>query len=920
MRPERLTISAFGPYAGKTELDLSALGTGGLYLITGDTGAGKTTLFDAITFALYGEPSGEIREPSMLRSKYARADVDTYVEMTFSYRGASYNIVRNPEYQRPKKRGGGWTAQKAEATLCYPDGSVVSGSQQVTQAVKELLGIGRAQFTQIAMIAQGDFLKLLLASTKERQEVFRHIFQTTPYKTLQSRLRSEADGLETQYKDIARSVEQYTEGIVLAADDARGAELRQAQDGRLSSEALLALLSALMEQDTLRRQASEAALHALEGEISAIDEALGKAAQAEKTRAEWARVQAEWVLAGEQLPQLQSKYDSAARHQPEIAPLTGQIATEQSRLPQYDALEAMGEQIRTKERELQVCETRKAALETEICQKRGEQRAWAEENAALKGVETRKLQLEIRQEADAQRKRALEGLSELLCESEALRAAHQAAQAQYQELREAADAASLTYLVCNRAFLDAQAGMLAQTLEAGAPCPVCGAREHPSPAALPKEAPTEHSVHAAKEHADGAQRAAADASAKAAGEEAKLESKERDIAKAAQALFDPAPAALREGIHAEMCRLSAQMGTRAAEIEAAEAGCRRKVQLEAQLPQAEERVNQLREAITEQETALAALTAQRHALTSARSEQEASLPFSTKAEAEAAVAQLEAQKQRLEERIRNAKEALDGHKVRMGSLDAQMQTLRASLEDAQPLELTALAEQKSLCLARKRAHTEDFAAIVSRLSANGDIHARILARIRESAALEERLIWMKALSDTANGSISGKDKLTLETFVQISYFERIIRRANLRFMLMSSGQYELKRAADAGDQRSQSGLELQVIDHYNATERSVKTLSGGESFMASLSLALGLSDEIQSASGGIRLDAMFVDEGFGSLDQETLSHALRVLNDLAESHLLVGIISHVAELKERIERQIVVTKERGGGSRVEILA
>lgn len=175
---------------------------------------------------------------------------------------------------------------------------------------------------------------------------------------------------------------------------------------------------------------------------------------------------------------------------------------------------------------------------------------------------------------------------------------------------------------------------------------------------------------------------------------------------------------------------------------------------------------------------------------------------------------------------------------------------------------------------------------------------------------EQEYIWVKALSDTANGTLNGKRKVELETYIQMTYFDRILRRANLRFLTMSSGQYELKRREDGENKKEKAGLELNVIDHYNGSERSVRTLSGGESFQASLSLALGLSDEIQSHAGGIQLDAMFVDEGFGSLDEDSLNQAMKALEGLTRGNRMVGIISHVPELKERIGKKIVVTKRR----------
>jgi exonuclease SbcC len=242
----------------------------------------------------------------MLRSKYAQPDTDTYVEMTFCYNGNEYNIVRNPEYQRPKKRGDGFTTQKADATLTYPDGRLVTGSPQVTNAIKELIGIGRSQFTQIAMIAQGDFLKLLIASTKERQEIFRQIFQTKNYETLQYRLKSESSNLGSQYSEIQRSIKQYIDGIVCEVDDVLEIDVHKAQNGQLTTQAVLELLLNLTKQDETKHEAEKAALKVVESEISKIDAALGKAAQDNKARADLNKAKSDLSSATEKVPELQA--------------------------------------------------------------------------------------------------------------------------------------------------------------------------------------------------------------------------------------------------------------------------------------------------------------------------------------------------------------------------------------------------------------------------------------------------------------------------------------------------------------------------------------------------------------------------------------------------------------------------------------
>lgn len=464
MRPIKLILSAFGPYAGRVELPLDRLGQSGLYLITGDTGAGKTTIFDAITFALYGEASGGSREPSMLRSKYADPATPTEVTLTFVYAGREYTVRRSPEYTRPARRGAGLVAQAAEAELTCPDGRVITRLREVNQALCGILGVNRQQFSQIAMIAQGDFLRLLLADTRDRQAIFREIFKTGRYQTLQERLKAESAALRQQCDALRRSVEQ---------------------------------------------------------SLGRVRDAAGQ-------------------------------------------PLDG--------LPPEDAL-----------------------------------------------------------------------------------------------------ARTETLLAADR----------------------------------------------------------------------------------------------------------------------------------------------------EQDAALA--------------------------------------------------------------------DRRAELADRR--------EQLRLRLAGNAAARDEAGAALTQLT-----------------RLEARWGWLRALADTAGGSLSGREKVMLETYVQTAYFDRIVARANTRFMVMSAGQYELQRCRTADNNRSQSGLELEVVDHYNGTVRSVRTLSGGESFLASLALALGLSDEVQSSAGGIRLDTMFVDEGFGSLDEQALQQALQALASLTGGNRLIGLISHVAELKDRIDRQIVITKQRAGGS------
>ena len=579
MRPLRLTLSAFGPYAAETTLELEKLGKGGLYLVTGDTGAGKTTLFDAITYALYDHSSGGVREGAMLRSQYADPKTPTFVELEFEVNDARYTVRRNPEYPRPKARGEGFTTEKADATLTYADGRPpVTKARDVNAAVLDILGLDYNQFCQIAMIAQGQFTKLLNASTEERSRIFRKLVRTQRYAKLQDRLQEEASRLNQQRLAQNTQLDSLLAGLQVAPDDP-DADALAALCAQTEPATALTLLEELLQRQQAAQEAAAASLADTEARLDAIQQQLGAARQA--------------------------------------AQLARQLAEQQAAL---DLLEA-------------------------------------DRTALRAGMEQAEAALRTAQQNYAAAKAAVDALR--------------------------------------------------------------------------------------------SQQAAAQSSAPA-----------------------QPPETLREA---------------AAELTAA------------------------RDAARGQEKQLAA-----------------------------------------------------------------------------------------------------------RLLPNRRIMEQYRTAAAQHAALEQRAQWVGALAATAGGTLTSKQKIKLEAYIQMDYLDRILRHANLRLMQMTDAQYELERIG-AENQRSQSGLDLGVIDHYNGTRRSVKTLSGGESFKASLALALGLSDEVQSAAGGIRLDTLFLDEGFGSLDEESLEQAIRVLAGLTEGDRLVGIISHVGALKDRIDRQVVVHKNRTGGSTVELV-
>ena len=932
MRPLRLTLSAFGPYAAETTLDLEKLGKGGLYLITGDTGAGKTTLFDAITYALYDHSSSGIREGSMLRCKYADDKTPTFVELEFEVHGVRYTVRRNPEYQRPKARGEGMTTEKADATLTYPDDRPpVTKAKDVTAAVQEIIGLDYNQFSQIVLIAQGQFTKLLNASTEERSRIFRKLFRTQRYAQLQERLQAEASALNQQRTAQNAKLDSLLGGLQFSPEDP-DAEALRALCAQTVPETALALLDALTARQAAALEEAGTALQATEAQLDTVQQQLGAAAQAQRLAQQLAARQAELAAAK---PALDAARAEAGRHAGDAAQLdalTAQVTQAQSALAAYDALDALCRQQTEARDAARLAAAQAQKRRTQLDSLNAALTAAETELAALADADTRLLALQNRSAQLAQRGETLTKLEQRLadCQRQA-KAAHKA-QENYRAAAAAQDEARTRQNTLERAFLDAQAGLLAEGLTEGAPCPVCGSTHHPARALLPHTAPTQAQVEAARQAAAEADRQAQNASAAAQSALAAANEAKTSLRRDAETLLPerfttpegtvPLTFALMTNVLAEEnTALQAAQTDCKAQCRQAEADCRRKAQLEADRQAKTRQRPALEQTAAEADRSAAAQNASADALEGQIAERRAALPYPRRADAQAALDKLEADRRALrtgmdtaQRRLKQAEQSIAAAEAAVEALTAQQTAAQKELPARSAEELTA--QQTELTTARESLRSRE-KQLSAQLLPNRKTAAQYRAAAEARQALESRWQWVSALAATAGGTLTSKQKIKLEAYIQMNYLDRILRYANTRLMQMTAGQYELERIG-AENQRSQSGLDLGVIDHYNGTRRSVKTLSGGESFKASLALALGLSDEVQSSAGGIRLDTLFLDEGFGSLDEESLELAIRVLSGLTEGDRLVGIISHVGALKDRIDRQVVVHKARTGGSTVEL--
>lgn len=909
MRPIRIEMSAFGPYAGKQTVEMDRLGTSGIYLITGDTGAGKTTIFDAIVFALYGTASSDRRSGDMLRSRYAEPDTPTEVKLVFAYRNKEYEIRRNPTYQRPKLRGEGMTQENASAELRLPGGELLTRTGEVDEKIREILGMTRDQFMQIAMIAQGDFLKLLLAKTEERRKIFSSIFRTGRYARLEERLKQEARQARKTYDDLVREIGFEQERARLPEGTDRSG---------LRDEEYLQAIEKFRDEAGKRLEEGEKVQELLRGELDVLAARILAAEEQEKRKKALEETRQQWTDLQTAAAQRKRELEAARSREPEAKEKEARLHVEQDRLQQYDRLEELKRQKNEAEKKQASDEAARKKLEEgrksltqqiqDCRQKIKEKEALAGKAAALSGEKER---LRSQGAEYNELKTLLEAYEEASEKWNRAAVTYQAVCGKEQELGE-------SYRRQHRAFLDDQAGILAAELAENQPCPVCGSLHHPLPAVKTDDAPTRETVEQSQKRWEESKTAMDEAGRKAAALRGTRDSSLQHMEEKAKGLNMPTePVTLKETLMEEQKRFRSKWKEVTEALAASEAAAEAKVVLEEKLETLQRKQEEDEEAYRKLELESARLQEQIENLSANYSELKETLPYPDRESAGKAASLLDREIREIREAVQSAEENEKAAAGRIQEAEGRMSELQKQIREGESAESMTSAElqenqkkKKGEQLRLQAEAKEDNLIWKTNSAAAGSI--RKLNGEREQAA--RKYSMLQNLADTANGNLSGKQRIQLETYVQQQLFDRILVRANTRFRVMSGGQYDLVRRKEY-QKNQQSGLDLDVVDHYNGTTRSVSTLSGGESFMASLSLALGLSDEIQESAGGVQLDALFVDEGFGSLDEETLDQAMKAIQTLAEDGgRIVGIISHVTELQNRIDRQLLVRKMKSGGS------
>ena len=914
MRPLKLIMSAFGPYANKVEIDLAKLGKSGLYLITGDTGAGKTTIFDGIVYALYGEASGQNRDGKILRAKHADDSTITEVSLEFELKNKMYKVTRSPEQLRPKSRGEGYTTRPAEASIILPDGKVITKTKDVTATVEQIIGIDASQFKQIAMIAQGEFLKLLNAPSEERTKIFRHIFKTENYFKLQERLSDNAKALNEEREKASESLLQFINGI--ECDDLELLPtLTLAKKGEITTSEVVSLLETLIEKDNALNGDLGSALNEAQLSLNEINKLIDSILEKEKIEGEVAKLRTSNDEKSEIFKKLIADLDLAKRERDEKNKKSQEeLDRINAQLPKYEELENLKKRKSQIEKSLTELKQILAEQSDVKAKKEAEIQTL---KANIENIEKDKAQKSNLDTFFAQKKAENDTLIRLNDEKtyldatlETLLKEQKNCEYYLADLKIKSD----DYTEKNQLFLSSQAGVLASKLTDGAPCFVCGSTSHPKKASLFLGAPSESELKSCKEQMDLASERAQKSCAKCSELKGAVEKTQNSI-KSSCALLGINDDEISKKLETSKTDLQETEG----KISKLNISIAKESVYRTRLDGVEKELKEHDAQINKTNMEISGEVRERDVI----SDSIATLGKSLNDSYENLVLSKQNAEKSIKEqnsKVESSESAKNSAEIDLAKLDTEIKSRKERLKDFKEVN-------KEECIAKKGEIEKKIAeleaqnkTVFARLDANKKSLVNIKTRLSDVETIEKHYKWVQTLNQTANGALKGKDRIMLETYIQMTYFDRIIERANERLLIMSGGTFELRRKTENNAKTGKVGLDLLVLDHGNGSVRDVRSLSGGESFKASLSLALGLSDEIQSSAGGVVLDTMFVDEGFGSLDDESLSQAMKALVGLAESNRLVGIISHVGELKRSIDKQIVVKKDKSGISTVNIIA
>lgn len=1043
MKPIKLKMSAFGPYADVETVDFSAFDGKGLFLITGTTGAGKTTIFDAICFALFGETSGSSRNGEMLRSNFAKPLTRTYVELDFEHRGNSYHIIRTTSNEVAKKRGTGSKIENAYAELTGGDITTpLTKTSDVNKKISEIIGLKCDEYRQIAMLAQGEFKKFIESGSEKRSEIFRKIFHTDIYKEFQDKLKTESAEKVEEKKKVCEIIKSKTVSAAIP-DDENFAEVKEkislytdrSDLTVIDIEQFLLHLSALIEMQKNGNKAIEKKLKEFEKTILEEEK---KKALAEEINSKFDTLDNE-KLRLEQLLQskphydemlkkaendekllhsVKPKYDSFAESQNRYnSALTSCKNAEANRKSAEEILKAKQEiflqkksleseisklneeagKLRAKEdvyrkyytlilnlnnyqadlqnSEKEISDNRKSYSDTENLKAKAEKFISENNDTEQKIFDVKNKITALKDKSDKAKK-----LSAEYENLEKINAKLTIAKAECANLAKSATALNNEYNEQHNIYIMNMAGVLADTLENEKPCPVCGSLHHPTPAKHSENAPDKETLDLLKSKCEAAETAVHQKSNEVTRFETEAKSASANVTEFATALEVDTAKFSAEFILQLLSEQKEQLKSLEAELLNLEKISKQREKCRAEILSLDEKLKKLDLVHTD---LIRKNADAKSKYDSAKEETETLKPEIKYSSVEKLLNEAKACSDRAEKikagidlaqnELSKAKSDFDGKISAENEMKKQLSTFESELvgkkseldivlsennitkcpdfnllTESSVKELKQKVETFTDSLKKSQAtveaceksvegkHREDVAEIakvIADYNSQKEIQNNLFTDSDRSLHnnqniyndveklkndFEEKLkiadIY-ENLKKTANGEIvSDNSKITFERYIMGSYFEQVLYYANLRFSKMTGGRYEIVRG-ESRDKRISAGLEISVRDNFNNKERDISSLSGGESFQASLALALGLSDIIQQRNGGIRLDSIFIDEGFGSLDDDSLASAIETLNDLTgNGNRLVGIISHINELKNSIGNKIEVVGTKSGSS------
>lgn len=898
MKPINIIISAFGPYKDKVIIDFTKLGENGIFLITGDTGAGKTSIFDAISFAIFGEVSGSNRPIQSIRSDFADPETETFVELEFLHKNKIYKILRNPTYEKPKKKGDGFTKKTADASLEFDD-KVVTGIKNVDTKIEEILGINAKQFKQIAMLAQGEFLKILFAESKDRTEIFRKIFDTNIYNLIAKKLKEKLKDNEENLKELKNSFTTNTANILWSVENKVDISAKDLNEVDIAT--VVEVLKSEIKNNEAENIKLQEKILKKEQEINVDEENIKKQEELNikiKNYNELLKKQIEYKQQEKEIEELKTKISKNQKAKERIKPKEEKVKNQEE---QIQRLEKDLENLNTKIIDGQKKE-KEHNTKIELVNKIGE--IYKE---YCNCVEIKDELLE-----KANRLKNIEKLE--------LKKAEQVKE--YTKIENEYKVMNVDYLEKEDEFFKEQAGILAEKLEENKPCPVCGSIEHPKIAQKSVSVLTKQELDVLKKSLENKQKEKqlkqeecikTNSQINTLVEEFKDDSNEEFNLEKFKNLIRDEFNKNKEKLEINEKMISEEYNKlslntlvlKEFDFEKFKDGVIEAINLEK---------NELIKDQTIQEEKNKQLLEGKTKLKEYNEEYSKellNLGFKTEEEYKNVLI--------ADKEIENLQKYVEQFNTNVTVNNTKILEIEKEVKDKQKLDLT---ESKAKLIKAKNELEEERKVHIQakgKLDNNTRIYNLLTENSKELKKKIKDFLIYDELNRTANGTLPGKKRIEFEQYVQATYFDMVILEANKRLAKMTENRYWLVRKEEPEKISDKVGLDLEVVDNYNGKKRDVKSLSGGEAFKAALSLALGLSDVIQSYSGGVVIDTLFIDEGFGSLDTESREQAINTLSLLIDNNKLIGIISHVTELKERIDKKIIVTKTNDG-SKIEIEA